>query len=53
MLVCWEWLTQYVDLKVDVDYLANRFAMTGLNHESTERVGSDTVIDLEVTSKPR
>jgi phenylalanyl-tRNA synthetase beta chain len=50
MLVCWEWLTQYVDLKVDVDYLANRFAMTGLNHESTERVGSDTVVDLEVTS---
>lgn len=50
MLVCWEWLAQYVDLNVDVDHLANRFAMTGLNHESTSVVGSDTVIDLEVTS---
>ncbi len=54
MLVCWEWLAQYVDLNglpnVDADHLANRFAMTGLNHESTVVVGSDTVIDLEVTS---
>ena len=50
MLVCWEWLSQYVDLNVDADDLANRFAMTGLNHESTTQVGHDTVIDLEVTS---
>lgn len=50
MLVCWEWLAQYVDLNVSVDHLADRFAMTGLNHESTTQVGSDTVIDLEVTS---
>ncbi len=51
MLVCWEWLAQYVDLEsVDPAYLADRFAMTGLNHESTQIVGSDTVIDLEVTS---
>lgn len=50
MLVCWEWLTEYVDLNVDADVLADRFAMTGLNHESTMTVGSDVVIDLEVTS---
>lgn len=50
MLVCWEWLSEYVDLNVDADALANRFAMTGLNHESTEMVGDDVVIDLEVTS---
>lgn len=55
MLVCWEWLSQYVDLSpgsedIDPDSLANRFAMTGLNHESTEVVGKDTVLDLEVTS---
>ena len=50
MLVSWEWLSQYVELSVDADHLANRFAMTGLNHESTERVGDDIVIDLEVTS---
>ncbi len=50
MLVCWEWLSQYVDLNVSPDVLADRFAMTGLNHEATDQVGSDTVIDLEVTS---
>lgn len=50
MLVCWEWLSQYTDLNVDADDMANRFAMSGLNHEGTEQVGGDTVIDLEVTS---
>ncbi len=50
MLVCWEWLSQYVNLTTDPDTLAHRFAMSGLNHESTTRVGQDTVIDLEVTS---
>lgn len=32
------------------DDLANRFAMSGLNHESTTKVENDVVIDLEVTS---
>lgn len=50
MLVCWDWLTEYVDIDVQPDDMALRFAMSGLNHESTESVGSDTVIDLEVTS---
>lgn len=50
MLVCWEWLSQYVNLTTDPDTLAHRFAMSGLNHESTTKVGQDTVIDLEVTS---
>ncbi len=50
MLVCWEWLSQYVNLTTDPNTLAHRFAMSGLNHESTTTIGSDTVIDLEVTS---
>lgn len=50
MLVCWEWLSQYTDLNVSADDLALQFAMSGLNHEGTEQVGQDTVIDLEVTS---
>ncbi|MCR9292877.1 MAG: phenylalanine--tRNA ligase subunit beta [bacterium] len=50
MLVCWDWLNDYVKLTVDPDEMALKFAMSGLNHESTERVGSDVVIDLEVTS---
>ncbi|MEM8733567.1 MAG: phenylalanine--tRNA ligase subunit beta [Planctomycetota bacterium] len=50
MLVCWEWLQQYVELDIAHDDMALKFAMSGLNHESTEQVGSDVVIDLEVTS---
>ncbi len=50
MLVSWEWLTQYVKLDVKPDELATRFAMSGLNHESTTFVEGDPVIDLEVTS---
>ncbi|MDZ4850801.1 MAG: phenylalanine--tRNA ligase subunit beta [Pirellulaceae bacterium] len=50
MLISWEWLSQYVKLSVKPDELATRFAMSGLNHESTIQFGDDTVIDLEVTS---
>jgi len=50
MLVSWNWLSQYVRLDMPVDALAERFALTGLNHESTEEVGGDLAIDLEVTS---
>ncbi len=50
MLVCWEWLSEYVDLSVEPDEMALKFAMSGLNHESTQTVGRDLVLDLEVTS---
>ncbi len=50
MLVCWEWLAQYVDLSVDADSMATKFAMSGLNHEWTKHVAADVVMDLEVTS---
>ncbi len=50
MLVSLEWLGDYVDLKLSHEELALRFAMSGLNHESTSQVGEDVVLDLEVTS---
>jgi phenylalanyl-tRNA synthetase beta chain len=50
MIVSWNWLTQYLDLRMSADALAERLALTGLNHESTEEVGGDLAIDLEVTS---
>ncbi|MFO0922364.1 MAG: phenylalanine--tRNA ligase subunit beta [Pirellulales bacterium] len=50
MLVAWDWLSQYVLLDMSPDELALKLALSGLNHESTQIVGSDTVIDLEVTS---
>ena len=50
MLVSWRWLQDYVKLDIGHDELAERLAMSGLNHEGTEAVGDDLAIDLEVTS---
>ncbi len=50
MIVSWNWLATYLKLDIPVDALTERLALTGLNHESTEEVGGDLAIDLEVTS---
>ncbi|MEW4567727.1 phenylalanine--tRNA ligase subunit beta [Tautonia sp. JC769] len=50
MIVSWNWLTEYVRLDMSADELADRLALTGLNHEGTAEVGGDLAIDLEVTS---
>ncbi len=50
MIVSWNWLKEYVALEMDVAELEHRLAMAGLNHESTQRIGDDLAIDLEVTS---
>jgi phenylalanyl-tRNA synthetase beta chain len=50
MIVSWNWLQEYVPLSMKVEELAERLMMAGLNHESTQRVGQDLAIDLEVTS---
>ena len=50
MIVSWNWLSQYVRLDMPVEALAERLALTGLNHESTQDVAGDLAIDLEVTS---
>ncbi len=55
MIVSWNWLTDYVRLEMSAEDLADRLALTGLNHEGTEEVdkdgsGVDLAIDLEVTS---
>ncbi|TWT89449.1 phenylalanine--tRNA ligase subunit beta [Stieleria varia] len=50
MLVSWKWLSRYVDLPSDRVQLEQRLALSGLNHESTEAIGDDFRIDLEVTS---
>src|ERR671918_2507826 len=46
MIVSLEWLKEYVDLPAPPAELADRLALSGLNHESV----SDEAIDLEVTS---
>ncbi len=50
MLVSWKWLSKYVDLPMSHEELAHRLSLSGLNHEATETIGDDVVIDLEVTS---
>ncbi|MCI0357593.1 MAG: phenylalanine--tRNA ligase subunit beta [Planctomycetaceae bacterium] len=50
MIVSWNWLKDYVPLAVTPDELVQRLMMAGLNLESTEALGSDVLIDLEVTS---
>lgn len=50
MLVSWEWLSDYVDIGIGHEEMASRWALTGLNHESTVMVDGVPVIDLEITS---
>lgn len=50
MLISWEWLSDYVKLDLPTDQVVDRWAMSGLNHESTQWVEGVPVIDLEVTS---
>src|SRR5262245_726667 len=50
MIVSWNWLNDFVPLKVTPAELVERLMMAGLNHERTEQLGNDWAIDLEVTS---
>ena len=50
MIVSWEWLQEYVDLKASVDEVTHRLTMSGLNLEGVDARGDDTAVDLEVTS---
>lgn len=50
MLVSWNWLKDYLPLDMTPAQAAERLMMAGLNHESTEAVGNDLAIDLEITS---
>ncbi len=50
MLVALKWLTKYIDLPMDHEELAQRLSLAGLNHESTDVIDNQIVIDLEITS---
>jgi phenylalanyl-tRNA synthetase beta chain len=50
MIVSWNWLNDFIPLKMTQAELVERLMMAGLNHESTEQLGNDWAIDLEVTS---
>lgn len=50
MIISYDWLAEYLSERPPLDELTHKLTMSGLNLESTERVGDDTAIDLEVTS---
>jgi phenylalanyl-tRNA synthetase beta chain len=50
MLVSLKWLSKYIDLPMNHEELSLRLSLSGLNHESTDTINGDVVIDLEVTS---
>ena len=50
MLVSWKWLSKYIDLPTDREEVESRLSLSGLNHEGTEIIDGEPVIDLEVTS---
>lgn len=50
MLVTLSWLSRYVDITLTHDELVDRLSLSGLNHEGSDTVDGEVVIDLEVTS---
>jgi phenylalanyl-tRNA synthetase beta chain len=50
MLVSLKWLSNYVDLPMSPEELEFRLSLSGLNHEGTDTINGDVVVDLEVTS---
>lgn len=50
MIISTSWLADYVQVPATAAELAERLALSGLNHESTTTVGEDTAIEIEVTS---
>jgi phenylalanyl-tRNA synthetase beta chain len=50
MIISHSWLADYVQVPATADELAERLALSGLNHESTTVVGDDAAIEIEVTS---
>jgi phenylalanyl-tRNA synthetase beta chain len=50
MLVSLKWLANYIDLPKDHEELTQRLSLAGLNHESTDVIDGNVVIDLEITS---
>ncbi|NDC62396.1 MAG: phenylalanine--tRNA ligase subunit beta [Planctomycetia bacterium] len=50
MIISTNWLADYVQIEAPTELLVERLLLSGLNHESTTRVGEDTAVEIEVTS---
>jgi phenylalanyl-tRNA synthetase beta chain len=49
MKISYNWLRDYVDIKIAATRLAGLMTMAGLEVTAMERIGSDTVFEIEVT----
>lgn len=49
MRISLNWLKDYTSVTADFQNLAHRLTMAGLEVEKTERIGTDTVFELEIT----
>ena len=43
------WLKDYIDPKLSIEALSTRLVMAGWEVEAVEKIGSDTIIELEIT----
>ena len=50
MKISYNWLKEYVDIKLPADELARVLTMAGLAVESVERIALDHILELEVTA---
>ncbi|MFA5500843.1 MAG: phenylalanine--tRNA ligase subunit beta, partial [Candidatus Omnitrophota bacterium] len=50
MRISYNWLKDYVDIKMPAEKLAQILAMAGLSVDSVEEKGGDSVLELEITS---
>ncbi|MGE4285964.1 MAG: phenylalanine--tRNA ligase subunit beta [Phycisphaerae bacterium] len=50
MKISLEWLKEYIDIELSAEQIADCLSDLGFPIEGIERVGDDTVIDVEVTS---
>ncbi|NTU43464.1 MAG: hypothetical protein HGA78_10550, partial [Nitrospirales bacterium] len=49
MRVSLHWLKEFIDIGASPEEVAHRLTMIGLEVESTEEVGDDTVFEVNVT----
>ncbi len=50
MKISYNWLKEYVDIKVPAEKLAEILTMAGLTVESVSKLGDDSILEIEITA---
>jgi phenylalanyl-tRNA synthetase beta chain len=50
MKISYNWLKEYVDIRVPAEKLADILTMAGLSVESVSRLGDDSILEIEITA---